>query len=1230
MLETKYGLKYSMPHSVVHIVDNSMYNGELPTIIVDDPSLYATIVVSGAPMGADNEIISINRSDVLNIAYGMSTLSSGDISKYGQSVTYPSALINQNVPVKFMRVTPEDSTYAFSCLLIQWRWDGNNMHVRFKTTSSNANNGLPAGIVHSSFKNPARLNAALVRGFSSKTLQPKTDAIEDETDGTSWKQRVFMTTIAAGRGKIYNYYNYAINQTQQSKRPANTRYMFATIDTRTDQTVERFYASLINQNNGNRADAIETVNVQVGKRVKGSSILIPTINESAVKELYNDYMKQMKYMIDNDILPEQSSSMKWVKDVYATMTINIFDPIYGRYIYNGDVDVQLPYFQVDMFNLDIPKLAEANRITVILDNDEKVADYINHPTGLLNILENQTIGVTSTSDDFHVGDIFLTNATTMTLSMITTINQYTGAVTSIPISQVYTDTEKSDKDMFRAYISLGSATTISSEAAKAAIKDEVQKLIDSRKLSPRVNANNSTASLTVYYPDYVLVGYVNSTKFGIAKVTYDDLSAGSTSVTFNITNVYGTQDEIYPILVYPTSTVSFFATSSDTSSPSGIYWNASGATVIDLENVLDQDHIGVYVNGYVTDTNGNITRYSVPGDADDVNTFHIGLCPTSITITKEIVNNSYDAIIYAPAVDTPFEWSITGGTRSAESPITGYQNKDRVKLVATSGNMIPTTIFEIKDISIVDAATGSQTCSLALVSAETQQNRQIKPGTYTTEAVEYITGYTKVAATDPAPTWEASKYYKNEDGKYIVTTTEPDDWSTNYTNYYTANKSVSAGTGLKVVVTTENIRVKVPSNATPEYIQRYNISGTQGSIFRYGMDPTLIPSNYYSDSYGLNPNSELGGVPVEHGYAGFFDDDISDIELKWRYSALLVKAFKGEKPFDPRIKSPTRCTAKFLFDGGFNTIVGQTILPYMVYKPIDIINASTIYTEDEKEAILLNNDLIANIKEFEDIDVKQAMYDLMEYRCYYGIPEDKRPIGPGSGLSLHLDSGITDANTAMLINTSFTKRFSNPNASWDIGGYVSAVDGVSYTYTKWIVDHMFAHLKQYTINKPFTGKYTNISPNEYTSFFPDVDTADWEYRELLYNSGGNAWIMDVNGNLQRNSQRTLYREGDTSDLIQESNMRTLSQLVYLLQNKIDTYLLEYNDDGVLKTLKDDVDNMFTNWVGNLVQGLDITFQRDINPLDGGEIVVCYCNVTFRGLILRVPIIVNVQRRTDSE
>jgi hypothetical protein len=207
-------------------------------------------------------------------------------------------------------------------------------------------------------------------------------------------------------------------------------------------------------------------------------------------------------------------------------------------------------------------------------------------------------------------------------------------------------------------------------------------------------------------------------------------------------------------------------------------------------------------------------------------------------------------------------------------------------------------------------------------------------------------------------------------------------------------------------------------------------------------------------------------------------------------------------------------------------------------------------------------------------------------------------------------------------------RFTNPNASWDIGGYVSSVDGIAYTYTKWIADNLIRHCKNNSINKPFVMSYATIPSTAYTSFFPDIDITDWDYREMMYNSGGNAWVVDVNGNLMRRSQRTLQTVNDTSDLIQESNMRTLSQLCYLLQNKIEGSLFEYNDDGVLKTLSDNVNNMFTNWVGYLVDSLDISFERDTNPLDGGDIVVCYCNVTFRGLILRVPIVVNVQRRTS--
>ena len=1034
MLETKYGLQYSMPHSVVHIVDNSMYTGELPTVVTDDPSLFATIVVSGAPMGADNEMIPINRSDVLNIAYGMSSLTSEDVKKYGQSVTYPSSIIAQDAPIKFMRVTPEDSTYAFSCLLIQWKWIGNKLHVRFNTTTGNGNNGLPMGIVHSSFKNVARLNSTLVK--------------YNATSVDGWTQRVFMTAIAAGRGSMYNNFNIAINPTTQGRRPANARYIFSTIDTRIDQTVERFYASLINQNNGMRPDAIDSVNVQVGKRVKGSSIIVPTINEDAIKELYNEYMVKMKEFIDSN-QADGASPMEWISNVYKTININTFDPVYGRYIYNGDVDVKLPYFQVDMFDLDIPQLEKSNRLEVTLESGVTPEAYTNNPVVLNDELKKNLYGIDTDSVkyDYHVGDVFLSNKASLSLSLITTINQSTGSITSIPISQVYTDTEHENKVRFKAYVEIKSSDTAEKTDTIAA----VNKAIEQGTIVP-------TKTDDGYQNDMIIVCLESTdnngiTTFGIANVAYTESAddTGAVTVDTDNTTLYKTAAELYGMFAYPESSVTSFATSTDKTKPTGEYYDTPGATYIDTTAGK------VYINGF---KGGSDDRIEVVSPAP----FRVSAFSTSVSVSKNIVGTSYDVLI------TPY-----GGTAVTK-------------------------------------------------------------------------------------------------------------------------------------------------------IQRYVISGTQGSIYRYAKDPSDIPQDYYSSDYGINPNSEMGGIPLENGYAGFFDDkNIKPIEFKWRYSELLVKAYNGS--IDPRINSNVRCPAKYLFDGGHNTIVGQTILSYLKYDPRDIINASTIFTEDEKEALLLDPKELGNITgDNIDIDVKQAMYNLMIRRVYQGIPEDKRPIGPGSGLSLHLDAGVTDANTAILIRDSFAKRFNNPNASWDIGGYVSSADGIAYTYTKKLVDGMFRHMKTYSVNKPYTGKYTNISADEYISFFPDVDDKDWERRETFYTSGGNAWIMDVNGNLQRKSQRTLYREGDTSDLLQENNMRTLSQLVYLLQNKIDTYLLEYNDDGVLKTLKDDVDNLFTNWVGNLVQALDITFQRDINPLDGGEILVCYCNVTFRGLILRVPIIVNVQRR----
>ena len=58
------------------------------------------------------------------------------------------------------------------------------------------------------------------------------------------------------------------------------------------------------------------------------------------------------------------------------------------------------------------------------------------------------------------------------------------------------------------------------------------------------------------------------------------------------------------------------------------------------------------------------------------------------------------------------------------------------------------------------------------------------------KTVEYQAGFEQVTDTS-APIWQANKYYakttSDEVDTYTLTTSEPSDWSTTYTNYYVNN-----------------------------------------------------------------------------------------------------------------------------------------------------------------------------------------------------------------------------------------------------------------------------------------------------------------------------------------------------------------------------------------------------------------------------------------------------------
>lgn len=1086
MIDTKYGLKYSMPHSVVHIVDNSMYTGDLPVTIADDPSMYATLVVSGAPMGVDNKVVTITRSDVANTAFGLGTLGKADREKYGQTVDYPLDLIAQGAPVKFMRVTPDDARYAFSCVLIQWRkvidTSGKKVvHVRFKLAPDVVTNDA---INFGNFKNPSRLNDALVSYYNTY------NNTESSTDGgDNWKQRVFITNISAGRGSAYNNTASAIDKVSYGKRTPNVVYRFSTIDTLTDSVIEEFTASLINTYPSSRLDTIEAVNSVVNKRVEGSSVLIPFVNESAIKEVYDEYISVLNENVEDLGYSDEDNFKRSVK---SSININTFDIIFGKYMYSGGTEVILPYYQIDALDTSIARLSGSSIIDYIPTGttNEGVTTYTSfdpsNPEILYNMLVENSFGINGATDAIHVGDLYLTSnkdGSDPRIKIVTSINQYTGYVSTLLIPKLYplksdSGTVSIDKGTTSDPVSSMPISFVfdgGSVANNVSIKEFIKTKMDTGEITNSdriIVAGISTSAVDT-----------SSSQFTLYTLS-DFTSSGSTidGVSYNLVGTYS-MGQIY----------------------GAFDWDSHVSKKPGCNNVIGIDNLG-----NVWTKPGYIVLIDDPAD-------------TATTKSKKLYLNGLDVV--------------------AEQAEAGAADTDgRIELTMSL-----------------------RKCVVGEPSTEVSTNSGIVGTEY--DILVYANGVTE----------DSSDY---------------------------EHKNTSS-------------------------IYRYIITGTTGSLFRPQIEQLTVPGNYYSDQYGISLVSENCEVKTAYGSSGFFDDYdngvINSIVFKWKYSALLVRAYRGE--IDPRINSPIRVNAKYLFDGATNTIIGQIMLPYLSYEPADIINASTIFTSDEKDRVLFEPDCITAIGRGnrDDIDVKQAMYDLMITRCYQNIPEDKRPIGPGSGLSLHLDSGICDIETVKLMDESFSKRFDNPNASWDIGGYVSLTDGLSYTYTKRLVQNLHRHSKNLTINKPYVGDRTAIAPSEYESYFPDIDATEWDLRELMYNSGGNVWVTDINGNLTRRSQRTLMKDAETSDLVQESNMRTLSQLVYLLQNKIDSYLLEYNDDDVLKTLSDECNNMFSNWVGSLVQALDITFERDIN-IDGGDIVVCYVNVTFRGLILRVPIIVNVNRR----
>jgi hypothetical protein len=88
-----------------------------------------------------------------------------------------------------------------------------------------------------------------------------------------------------------------------------------------------------------------------------------------------------------------------------------------------------------------------------------------------------TVGINNPNDKYHIGNVYLSDENATSLIMTVTINQFTGGVTNIPITQVReinTTSGQVTKKTFATTVKIGinEATNISN-AVKAAINDKI-------------------------------------------------------------------------------------------------------------------------------------------------------------------------------------------------------------------------------------------------------------------------------------------------------------------------------------------------------------------------------------------------------------------------------------------------------------------------------------------------------------------------------------------------------------------------------------------------------------------------------------------------------------------------------------------------------------------------------------------------------------------------------------
>lgn len=353
---------YAHPHVHTVINDYTMYDETTYSSTIVDDLPFSTAIVTGADSGIDNTFVRLTDAKTKEAIFGKS-----NFLKYGQSSIQADALFNGNTNVWFMRVLPDNATYANIVFLAHYR-KGNILDDLSQETGKKRME-IKYSVQYACkphITNGAKIDNDIL-GFA-RSLEQKT---ADPQTGYMTVPLFYIRSI--GRGKYGNNYSISITRDADAEKEYSMKmYLFNLIsNSEVTRITNQFSGSLYQSG---RYDMSTLISDVLDQYSEGSSPIKIYPFEDSYLKLYNFYKEivneNANYIANSGAPDEDVAELKIAESIEE----DTFDPLFGLQLNTRSND-GIPYYRnysvkdtpYRIPDLEVPNTAGATKPLNIAD-----------------------------------------------------------------------------------------------------------------------------------------------------------------------------------------------------------------------------------------------------------------------------------------------------------------------------------------------------------------------------------------------------------------------------------------------------------------------------------------------------------------------------------------------------------------------------------------------------------------------------------------------------------------------------------------------------------------------------------------------------------------------------------------------------------------------------------------------------------------------------------------------